>query len=123
MNIVTFLFQNARWIAIAFGLLLGSTALWNGYQYIRNSAQNEVRIEQLISDKEALTRTIEQQNRVIEFQKTLVTIADKTISDRDSEVEALRDRYRSLSTQDLGDDLNDQAPDSLKELIRRMNTK
>lgn len=119
---IAFVLSNLRWIGLAFGLLAGTTLLWNGVQYIRSSAQNEIRIEQYQERETLLRQVIADQTKALDLIQKATVILDEVTVQRDLELDALEKKYTNIVSDDLGDDLNDQAPESLKELIRRMSS-
>lgn len=123
LSILSFILSNIRWFALGSVVFIGSIFIWNTVSYIRTSAQNEIRVEQYKANEEVYQELIDSKNDIIELQKQSEEIASDVLTERDHSIDELRDRKDQIVSDDLGSDLKDQAPESIKELIRRMSEK
>lgn len=79
---------------------------------VRENGANEI----LIQSQE---QTIQNLNDIIEAQKRLDAAREEIIAERDAELERLQRENEEL-TNNLPGNLDEQAPEALKELVRRL---
>lgn len=111
-----------NWKAILFGIafLAASFFLWNVYNIITENATNKVLIEQYRKNELVLLQTIQSKDLMIALKDKVISITNDTIVKRDSEIDKLNITFEGIVNPSLGTDLYDPAPESLKELMRRI---
>ena len=116
-----FFFVKANWKATLYvitAIALAISLFWL-YNAVRETAQNEARIEQLEKDLATSEALVELKQRVIALLEKNLELANDLMKERDALLEELQIKLDTI-TDGLGDDENDQAAESLKELIRRL---
>lgn len=119
-SLVPLFFKNLRWITVALTILGAGVGTWSLVNSIQDSARNEVRIEQYRRNEEALRMLLRDRQRMIEVQREQGRALDELTAERDAILLQLRERSRKAIEKPLGPDQNDLAPESLRELIRRL---
>lgn len=69
---------------------------------------------------DGLEDSLQKKDIVIESQRRIMDMQSFAIAERDKEVEELRNRLDGLDVDSLGNDLDDLAPESVRELFRRL---
>lgn len=103
---------NIKWVAIIMmtaTIALGAIKVKN---LIEANAQHKFTIQQLELD-------VQNKNSVIDLLKKQAALTEQIILDRDAIIDAIEETT-SRVTEDLPEDEGDQAPESSKELIRRL---
>ena len=91
---------------------------WQVASYISDHEKNKVIIAQLEKDISILESAIANKDAIINIQKKNIENINTVIDERDKKLEELENKVVELTN--LGDDANDEAAESLKELIRRL---
>lgn len=104
---------NIKWLIIG---LITLAAAYFMYDYISMSKE----ISSLTTQVEIQQKTIESKNKEIKIMENLNETAEAAIHNRDLKIKELNDKFDGL-TADLGPDIDKDAPESLKELFRRLN--
>lgn len=79
------------------------------------------RVDDLNDTITNLENNLNQKDALIESQRRIMDLQSFAIAERDAEVNELNDRLNGIDVNTLGDDLDDLAPDSVRELFRRLN--
>lgn len=120
MGIVGFVTSNWQILSIAAGgvtiVVLGLTV----FNYISTNAKNEVLIEQYKQNQVVLEKAIDNEKRINAFQKTELDLTDQALQARDQVIGDMQQKLDNIDVQKLGPDVNDQAPQSIKNLIKQM---
>jgi uncharacterized phage infection (PIP) family protein YhgE len=82
------------------------------YKSVKSNGALQVQITQVEDANKLLKENSEK------LKKT-INLMDQTIQDRDKQVTSLENKYNNI-TDNLGKDSDDQAPESTKELFRRL---
>lgn len=104
--------DTVKWIVI--GLLL--VTLSGSVIYIRNLIVENERQQVLITKYE---ENIKHQKETIERQKVLISMNEEANLRLQSQLDAEREKYDNI-LDGIGGDIDDSAPQSLKELIERL---
>ena len=97
-----------------YGAILVSvlTVGWKFVSVIQENAVKDAAIEiQRVS--------LEEKDKAIQSLEDLIKLNEEILEERDIELEDLANQLEGL-TENLGDDSEDQAPESIKELFRRL---
>lgn len=92
--------------------IIASGALYSMYNAIKKNGQYEV----IISTQEA---AIKKKDKDIKDLQDIIILNDKIIQERDQELTDLEKKYEGI-LDNLGDGVDDQAVDSLKEYFNRI---
>lgn len=95
------------------GVIFASFVLYKGYSIIQQNGE----YKSVIATQ---NETIKNQTDTIEKLKVDVILRENIIAARDVQVEQLRQDLDGL-TDDLGEGSDDLAPQSLREVLRRLN--
>lgn len=104
--------NNMKWVAIIVVVLAAGLGL---YKYNRLVSDNAL----LKYENVQLARSIKEKDATITFERNLRVKIDEAIQEQNQKLDQLSNRFENI-TVDLGPDSGDQAPDSLKELLRRI---
>lgn len=107
-----FLKNNLVPLLIAAGVLLLVFVGYKGYKIVEENAKAQLTIE---TQQETIKNKNEQ---IIRLNKDIV-LREEVISNRDVQLQILNGELANI-TNELGNDANDNAPESLKELFRRL---
>lgn len=109
-----------------FKLLLGTAGVitiavlgFNVYNGILEAGRNQVLIEELRQDIVTLEQELAAKDITIEIQQENAKIVSDILSERDAEITNLQRQLRSVLA-NLGEDQNDEAAESLRETLRRL---
>lgn len=105
--------DNIKWILGSIAAILIIFTLWNVKNVIEENATNRFTIQQKNSE-------IENLNEVITKLKAFDALKTSILEEKNKELEELEQSLFNI-TNDLGDDSEDPAPESIKELFRRLN--
>lgn len=109
---LSFLGSNIKWVAI---LALIAALSFAGFKYTKlvsdyAIARNTItQLQQTVKDKDA----------TIKFERDLRFNSEKIIAEQKLENDKLEEQLKNI-TDDLGTDSNDLAPESIREIIRRL---
>lgn len=106
---------------LLYSVLLGSVGALGIYLfiYINEAAENKILVQELRKDIVFLEQELDAKDRVIEIQEENILIINEVLDERDDEIQFLKVEFDKLRM-NLGEDASDSAPESLKELIRRL---
>ena len=103
---------NVKWIVIGMLVVALSSASYKMYREIQQNAAYSIQLSVLkdaLKDQQKVIRELEMDARLVQ----------DILSSRDVKIDNLNKELHNL-TNNLGPDQGDQAPESIKELIRRL---
>lgn len=104
--------DNFKWIAIALLAIVIAFGAWRYTKLVENYAQAQYTIEQqeqIIKDKE----------KALQLERDINTIAISALEQQAKEMAELESQLKDI-TNNLGDDAGNLAPDSIRELLKRL---
>jgi uncharacterized protein HemX len=103
--------------------IAAATFLWWGYNQVLQYGKDQVLIAQYQANEQKYQQELANKDQIIKLQQQATDIANQAVTDKNTIVDDLTTKYDSLITLSLGKDLESQAPDSLKELLRQLKAK
>lgn len=104
--------KTIQYIVIGGAIFLASLFIYKFYGVIKENGENRIIIENL-------EQNVERQKQALQKMELIIKLNEQSLILRDKQVEKLEKELEN-ATVDLGEDSTDAAPDSIKELFRRL---
>lgn len=112
IQILTFIRTYSKIFIIGSAVVVGSIFLYKLYDIVQTNGE----LRSILSVQE---ETIKNKNEQIDTLEKTIKLNEDIIEEKEKDIETLSNALENI-TKDLGDDSNDAAPDSIKELFRRL---
>lgn len=115
-----FVASNITTILLAIVVIIIAIVIWQGYGIIRQNAQDEILIQEYKQNEQAYQQALAEKDKQIALEKALNDASNKVITDQQTQIKELDDKFNNIVNSDLGKDLNDPAAQSLKNLLQQL---
>lgn len=109
---LTWFSSNIKWVVIGLGIIALSGMGYKLYNTIKENGSYQVQLD-------VLNKSLQNQQKIVKELEMDARLVQDTIATRDNKIEELDKQLYNL-TNDLGPTASDAAPESIKELIRRL---
>jgi uncharacterized protein HemX len=111
---------NIHIISYALIAIIIAGMIFFGYNIVRENAQNQILIQDYKKNEQQFQQIIKDKEKAIVFQQSVIDLNNTVIKNRDDALSQIMTQYSDIVDSSLGSDLNNQAADSLKALIQKL---